>query len=74
MNKRVSSIRSVGVLGAGAVGTALAALFQDAGYTVEHICTRTPESLEASLSFLELQEEAGELEAGKWCGDVDLCC
>jgi len=65
-------IKSFAVIGAGAVGTSLAALLQDAGCELKGFSTRTEESLQASRDFLDLPGDVGRRRIGSWCGAVDL--
>jgi predicted short-subunit dehydrogenase-like oxidoreductase (DUF2520 family) len=66
------SRKSIGIIGAGAVGTALAGLFLDAGHDICGIATRTPSSLEKHLSLLDLPSEHGFSGPGSWCSAADL--
>jgi len=66
------SRKSIGIIGAGAVGTALADLILDAGHDICGITTRTPSSLEKHLSLLDLPPERGFSSPGSWCSEADL--
>lgn len=62
----------ISVVGAGAVGTSLAALLKKAGYEIRGISTRTEDRLTSALDFLDLPRSRGFLETGDWCYGVDL--
>ncbi len=66
------SSNQIGIIGAGAVGTALAGLFASAGHDLCGIATRTEQSLKKSLNLLDLPPEAGHLDAGPWCSNADV--